>query len=289
MVAEMNQQHQPAFPAEVFIAAGIPRDTTVQLSVNGVFYAFGEIPQAMPLERWPTRSQFMEIAFKDEIKDVTEAEVHFEGNGMADRPSMKFEFEGPEREEDLLEDSYRHPIAFFKSCFWSGRVTKPTQLRIADLAFMTFRNGGLWLGNESIRFEDADFGGEDDFEIMADGHRFNTEEYWCYAGPKSDVFDGLMTFQQRSRCPYGLIPRAEAGPILRKAPERWTAVAADFIKRHGRAQAEAIIGADNLNALLRGELWGRLVNEPLEDKRQLHLWPNESLFGVEKAHRNHSK
>lgn len=271
----MNTQEKLAFPVEKFLAAGIPREATVKLSVSGVFYAYGEIKPVDKRGREPTNHEFNEIASRDERREVREVEVYCANGGMAEEKSLEFTFEDGDVEGGILEESHHHPVAVFSVWFSCGKAVQRSPLKVADLAFVTYQEGLLWLEGEAINWEDEDFDGYPDHEVMVNGERFSPEQFWCaYGGKKAEVFDGLMTLQQRARSPWGLIRRKDAGMILRDMPERWTAVARDFIQRHGRAEAEVVLGgADNLDALLHGDLWERLTAEPVEDKRQLHLWP----------------
>jgi hypothetical protein len=87
----------------------------------------------------------------------------------------------------------------------------------------------------------------------------------------------LMDIQTHSLAPGISIRRIEAGVVLREQPQRWTEVVRCFIRRFGRREAEKLLGAGNLEAVLRCELWERLTIAPVyrDDPRQLHMWPDE--------------
>lgn len=270
----MSAEETIAFPVERFIAAGIPREASVELTVRGVFYAYGEITAKNQLSRWPTHSEFREIAGGHERWEVREVEVDCEGGGMAEGKSLEFTLKKGFVDGLVERASHQYPVAVLGVWFSYATVVKPTALRVADLAFVTYRDGLLWLEGKPLDWEDEDFHGYPDYEVIADGGRFTTEQYWCnYGGPKGDLLEGLMDLQLRARCSSGDIQREDAGTVLRDMPERWVDVARDFIERYGWVEAERVIGADNLKALLCCELWERLTAEPIEDKRQLHLWP----------------
>ncbi len=272
----MKSTERPAFPVETFLAAGIPREGTVELRVNGIVYSYGKISTSDQCGNRPPIDELMEIAYEDECREVLSAEVDCEGCEMTEGRSLAFTFETGFAKDFLQKESHRHPIAVRStgfSRFDCGRVMRPPALRVDELVFMTHSCGDLWLDGKPLVWRDEDFEHARDYFVIADGVQFTHAEYWCnYGGRKAEVLEALMDLQ----LPWGDIQREEAGTVLRDMPERWANVARDFIQRHGRAAAEAIIGVGHLAPLLQGVLWERLTSVAVEDKRQLHLWPTES-------------
>ncbi len=83
-------------------------------------------------------------------------------------------------------------------------------------------------------------------------------------------------YPSHSFAPGISIRRIEAVIVLRDRPQRWSEVVRYFIRRFGRRAAEKLLGTENLDAVLRGELWARLTVGSVhqDDPRQLHLWPD---------------
>ena len=75
MLTFMKPQNPTAFPAEVFIAAGIPRDAKVSLTVCGHFSTHGVIKRRYLTNEVPDELVFREIAGDHEFWEVTEATV----------------------------------------------------------------------------------------------------------------------------------------------------------------------------------------------------------------------
>jgi len=51
----MKPQNPTAFPAEVFIAAGVPRNAEIRLTVSGLFFSYGVIKRRYLTNEFPDK------------------------------------------------------------------------------------------------------------------------------------------------------------------------------------------------------------------------------------------
>jgi hypothetical protein len=275
----MKQQNQSAFPAEVFIAAGIPHDAIVRLTVSGYFYAYGVISRCDLTNEVPDALGFRAIAEDNEFWEVTEVTV--EASSEADGKTESFEFNFPRdaaAKQKITAESWQHRVAVTEVPFVDAAVSSREPLRVCDLVFITHRDGHLWLEGKRLDWETKHFDWPE-YWVEHCGERCRPDEFWWGDDQSSAVCDTLMDVQAHSFAPGISISRIEAVIVLREQPQRWMEVVLCFIRRFGRREAENLLGTENLDAVLRCELWERLTLASVyrNDPRQLHLWPADPL------------
>lgn len=252
----MEKQNPTAFPAEVFIAAGIPRDAKVSLTVSGHFFSYGVVKRRYLTNEVPDESVFREIAEDHEFWEVTEAtvEVADEKNGGIQTLDFKFPEENVAQKKATTE-SWQHRVAITEVPFVDAELDSQKPVLVCDLAFTTHHGEQLWLDGKPLQWRTKHFGWPK-YWVENCGERCGPHEFWWGDDECCAVCDALMDIQEHAFVPGVSITRIEAVALLRDEPQRWAEVVSRFIRRHGRQAAGCMLGTENLDAVLRCELLG---------------------------------
>jgi hypothetical protein len=274
MLTFMKPQNPTAFPAEVFIAAGIPRDAKVSLTVCGHFSTHGVIKRRYLTNEVPDELVFREIAGDHEFWEVTEATVEVADEKSGGIQTLEFKF--PEEnvaQEKASTESWLHRVAITEVPFVDAELYREKPVLVSDLAFITHHDGQLWLDGKPLHWRTKHFGWPE-YWVEHCGERCGPQEFWWGDDECCAVCDALLDIQEHAFVPGVSISRIEAVALLRDEPQRWAEVVSRFIRRHGRQAAGSLLGTENLDAVLRCELWERLTIESArkDDPLQLRLW-----------------
>lgn len=239
-----------AFPADKLIAAGISNDALVTLQVSGDFYSHGPIRGDDLNEVVPTETAFREIAGVSEAWDVKSVTVNVENPPSGSTERLRFEFSGHDVEATITDLSQRYPVAAYKVAFIDGNVTS-RQLRVLDLASVTYREGRLWFNGGPLKWRDGWFDSKFvHYWVASRGGRCKPGEFTWGSAPMVELCGTLMDMQSHLLTAHVPIKGSEALDVLRQKPERWAAVAGAFIDRFSRREARNLLGEETLRQVL---------------------------------------
>ncbi len=272
----MNQQEKLAFPTEILLAAGVPRDAEIRLTVSGLFVSYGVIKKRCLTDKVPDESVFREIAGEHEFWEVTDAIVQILDKKNGGLQTLEFRF--PEEnvaQKKATTESWQHRVAVTEVPFVDAELVSQKPVLVSDLAFITHHDGQLWLEKKPLHWRTKHFGWPE-YWVEHCAERCAPHEFWWGNDECCAVCDVLMDIQEHAFVPGVSIKRIEAVALLREEPQRWAKVVSRFIRRHGRQAAGSLLGTENLDAVLRCELWERLtpMSARKDDPFQLRIWPD---------------
>jgi len=248
----MKPNESIAFPVETFISAGIPRNSSVKILVSGKLYSYGPIAIEDLKEIVPDQCGFRDIAGGCETWEVTTVTVEVGSPPPGSTRSFEFKFPGGNTENRILTLSSLSPVAAHKVAFIDAEITETTVLTVADLAFVTYREGLLWIHESPLTWNETGWFDSKfiDYWVVDRGERHHPSEWHWAARPLSDLCEGLLEMQTHVHVTHDVISRKDAARVLREEPNRWAMVVEAFIARFGPLHARNLLGGDNVAAVL---------------------------------------